>query len=67
MEDMKQCIDGDTTAVRLNNGASILQAELAAIKSALHIAKDTGYNTARIVTDSKSAMLALDTNCVTAG
>ena len=54
--------DGVTTSIRLNDGASILQAELVAILRALHTASEMEYRTAHIVTDSRSAMQALDTN-----
>ena len=44
-------------SVRLNDGASILQAELNAIDEALQQAKDHQYATAVVVTDSKAALL----------
>ena len=48
------------TALRLNDGATILQAELAAILEALQYAKLQQYNTAVVVTDSKAAMATTD-------
>ena len=48
------------TALRLNDGATILQAELAAILEALQQAKLKQYNTAVVVTDSKAAIATID-------
>ena len=54
-------IRGRTTmSVRLNAGASILQAELAAIDEALQQAKNRQYDTAAVVTHSKAALLTVD-------
>ena len=54
-------IHGRTTmSVRLNDGGSILQAELAAIDEALQQAKNRQYDTAVVVTDSKAALLTID-------
>ena len=52
--------ENTTMSVRLNDGASILQAELAAIDEALQQAKNRQYNTAVVVTDSKAALLTID-------
>ena len=49
-----------TTAARLNNGATILQAELAAILEALQQSKLRQYNTEVVVTDSKAAIATID-------
>ena len=49
-----------TTAVRLNDRVTILQAELAAILEALQQAKLKQYNTAVVATDSKAAMATID-------
>ena len=46
--------------MRLNDGATILQAELAAILEALQQARLRQYNTAVVVTDSKAAMATID-------
>ena len=46
---------------RLNDRASILQAELAAINIVLEFAKECNMSTALIITDSKSAVSAIDT------
>ena len=48
-------------SLRLNDRASILQAELAAINIALEFAKECNMSTALIITDSKSAVSAIDT------
>ena len=46
--------------MRENDGATILQAELAAILEALQQAKLKQYNTAVVVTDSKAVMATID-------
>ena len=48
------------SSLRLNNNATILQAELAAIREALKKANEDNLHTALIVTDSKSAMSVLN-------
>ena len=52
---------GNATALRLNDGAAILQAELAATNASLKQANDKGMPSALIVTDSRSALAAIDT------
>ena len=52
--------NGMISSLRLNNNATIIQAELAAIREALKMAKDDNLNTALIVTDSKSAMAVIN-------
>ena len=55
-------VHGDSAiSLRLNDRASILQAELAAINIALEFAKECNMSTALIITDSKSAVSAIDT------
>ena len=55
-------VHGDSAiSLRLNDRASILQAELAAINIALEFAKECNMFTALIITDSKSAVSAIDT------
>ena len=65
VQDMKAGIgiahNGMITSLRLNNNATILQAELAAISEALKKANEDNLETALIVTDSKSAMAVLNT------
>ena len=51
---------GMISSLRLNNHATILQAELAPIRAALKKANEDNLNTALIVTDSKSAMAVLN-------
>ena len=53
----------NASSLRLNDRASILQAELAAINIALEFAKECNMSTALIITDStfKSAVSAIDT------
>ena len=46
--------------LRLNDGASILQAELVAIREAIYMATRANYNTACILSDSKAATQAID-------
>ena len=54
--------DTSTTQLRLNDGASILQAELMAIREAIYMATRVNYMyiTACIFSDSKAAIQALD-------
>ena len=52
--------NGIISSLRLNNNATILQAELAAIREALKKANEDNLHTALIVTDSKSAMSVLN-------
>ena len=55
-------VHGDSAiSLRLNERASILQAELAAINIALEFAKECNMSTALIITDYKSAISAIDT------
>ena len=55
-------VHGDRAiSMRLNDRASILQAELAVINIALEFAKECNILTALIITDSKSAVSAIDT------
>ena len=55
-------VHGDNAiSLRLNERVSILQAELAAINIALEFAKECNMPTALIITDSKSAISAIDT------
>ena len=55
-------VHGDSAILpRLNDRASILQTELAAINIALEFAKECNMPTALITTDSKSAVSAIDT------
>ena len=49
-----------STQLRLNDGASILQAELVAIREAIYIATRANYNTACILSNSKAAIQAID-------
>ena len=49
-----------STQLRLNDGASILQVELVAIREAIYIAPRANYNTACILSDSKAAIQAID-------
>ena len=64
VQDMKAGIgiahNGIISSLRLNNNATILQAELAAIREALKMANENNLYTALIVTDSKSAMAVLN-------
>ena len=64
VQDMKAGIgiahNGIISSLRLNNNATILQAELAAIREALKKANEDNLHTALIVTDSKSAMSVLN-------
>ena len=53
--------EGNATALRLNDGATILHAELAVINAALKQANDKGMPSALVVTDSRSALAAIDT------
>ena len=46
--------------LRLNDGASILQAELVAIREAIYMATRANYNTACIFSDSKATIQAID-------
>ena len=51
---------GTAIQLRLNDGASILQAELVAIREAIYMATRANYNTACILSDSKAAIQAID-------
>ena len=51
---------GTAIQLRLNDGASILQAELVAIREAIYMAPRANYNTACILSDSKAAIQAID-------
>ena len=53
--------EGKATALRLNDCATILQSELAAINAALKQVNDKGMPSALIVTDPRSALAAIDT------
>ena len=52
--------NGTSIQLRLNDGASILQAELVAIREAIYMATRAKYNTACILSDSKAAIQAID-------
>ena len=49
-----------STQLRLNDGASILQALLVAIREAIYMTTRANYNTACILSDSKAAIQAID-------
>ena len=51
---------GTSIQLRLNDGASILQAELVAIREAIYMATKANYNAACILSDSKAAIQAID-------
>ena len=51
---------GTAIQLRINEGASILQAELVAIREAIYMATRANYNTACILSDSKAAIQAID-------
>ena len=51
---------GTAIQLRLNDGASILQAELVAIREAIYMVTRANYNTACILSDSKAAIQAID-------
>ena len=53
--------EGNATALRLNDCATILQSELAAINAALKQVNDKGMPSALIVTYPRSALAAIDT------
>ena len=50
---------GTSIQLRLNDGASILQAELVATREAIYMATRANYNTACILSDSKAAIQAM--------
>ena len=51
---------GTAIQLRLNDGTSILQTELVAIREAIYMATRANYNTACILSDSKATIQAID-------